>query len=246
MNNTLFIPALLMTAVSTLGLRAFAEAPQLVRAPLENVFTPLGFDDNDNVEIVVHGHFTNSCTKVGPISAQVDEATHTIVVRALSWRYDHPLCDAEEMYTPFTQSAQLGLLKEGTYRVSVESSELQVSPLVVAKAHNPLPDDYMYAPVDQISVHEDASTRQQVVTLRGEFEPIPRGCLVLKRVDASVSGSHVIVVQPIVEVSDVNCPSTRYPFETSFTLPQFFSGRYLFHVRVLNGQSLNKVYDLGQ
>ncbi len=35
--------------------------PKLVVAPVDNVFVPAGFDDNDNVEVVLQGYFANSC-----------------------------------------------------------------------------------------------------------------------------------------------------------------------------------------
>ena len=44
------------------GARAFADdSAVLVQAPIDKVFVPLGFDDNDKVELIIHGQFPNTC-----------------------------------------------------------------------------------------------------------------------------------------------------------------------------------------
>ena len=64
------------------GLANDGQEPALVGAPVEKVFVPLGFDDNDNVEVVVHGHFQSTCFKVGPSTATVDAAAKTVTINA--------------------------------------------------------------------------------------------------------------------------------------------------------------------
>lgn len=229
---------------------ALAEDPQpeLVTAPIENVFTPIGFDDNDNVEVVLHGHFTNSCTKVGPVSARVSEENKTIYVTAQSWYEDLPFCEGQEMYNPFTQSVQVGLLKAGSYEVKVEGSpDVQARPLVVKEHTVPTLDDYLYASVTSFEVREESERQRQRYTLRGVFPKQPHGCLAIKRVDTKIVDGNVVVILPIAELKEgAECETVASrEFVRTVTLPSYLSGRYLFHVRVLNGQSLNQVHDLG-
>src|SRR5690606_17044612 len=94
-----------------------APQPALVPAPVEAFFVPLGYDDNDNVEVVVHGRFPNTCYKVGPANATVDVAARTVEVEATAFHYQAAGCAL--VLVPFTQTVALGLLPEGTYTVSI-------------------------------------------------------------------------------------------------------------------------------
>lgn len=222
-------------------------SPDLVIAPVEKVYAPLGFDDNDNVELVLHGHFFNSCLKVGPASAKVNQTNKTITVSAQSWSYYHQLCEAEEMYTPFTQTVQLGLLTPGSYTVKVEGrADVQTMPLVVGASTVPTPDDYLYAPVEELNVSEDPETLKVKITLTGTFAKLQNSCMVLNRVETKFTSGNVVVVLPIAErLTGEACESASLKFQETVELPGFEQGSYLFHVRVLNGQSLNRVYMLG-
>ena len=52
----------LMTA--GLSLNAFAILPDVVEAPIDHVFVPNGFDNNDHVEVVVTGKTTEISEKM--------------------------------------------------------------------------------------------------------------------------------------------------------------------------------------
>ncbi|NBW99597.1 hypothetical protein EBR03_08505, partial [bacterium] len=41
-------------------------APKTVETALTKAYIPLGFDDNDRIQIAVAGTFKNTCYKVGP------------------------------------------------------------------------------------------------------------------------------------------------------------------------------------
>ena len=114
---------------------AFADAlglPSLVASPIDAIFVPLGFDDNDNVEVVLHGHFTSNCSKVGPLSATVDEATKTILVSAKAWSYTSDRCLDQEMYTSFVQIVSVGVVEKGDYTVKlVELNSVAAKPAII-------------------------------------------------------------------------------------------------------------------
>ena len=46
-----------------LGLLANAGTPVERLVPVKNIFSPEGFDSNDNVEVIVEGHLPNLCHK---------------------------------------------------------------------------------------------------------------------------------------------------------------------------------------
>lgn len=248
--NLSFLKAavLISTVTATVGKAQNHFPPYLITSPVETVFVPVGFDDNDNVEVVLYGHLYNNCVKVGPASARVSIEDKTIYVKSQSWSYYHQSCEGQEMYNPFTQPLQIGPLKPGTYQIKVEGRpEAKSTPLVVRPHTNTAPDDFLYAPVEEMSVNEDYENKTQTLTLSGEFLTQQNDCVVLDRVETKVVSENVIIVLPIAEKkSGAACASTVGPrFKTTVTLPSFLNGRYLIHVRVLNGQSLNRIYRFG-
>jgi len=215
--------------------------PQLVTAPVERVFVPLGFDSNDNVEVVLHGHFPNTCYKLGPALYSVDEATKTVEIEALSYQYAG---GCAQLMVPFTQSVSVGLLKEGDYTVTVKQRpDARTSILQVNEATTSQPDDYLYAPVDSASMVSLLGDTK-AVKLEGEFPLMFDGCMVMKEVKVNVTQGDVIVVQPIAEiVRGEPCTSDQHSYKFSVTaeIPGvLLEDEYLIHVRVTSGESLNK------
>lgn len=251
MNQIFYTTASVLSVLSTV---AIAQAqnhfpPYLIPTSVETVYVPVGFDDNDNVEVVLYGHLYNNCVKVGPASATVSEETKTITVKAQSWSYYHQSCEGQEMYNPFTQPIQIGLLSAGTYEIKVEGRpEVKAASLVVTQRTSSTPDDFLYAPVDEMSIAEDFEKKTQTLTLGGDYIDQRNGCVVVNRVETKIVSGNVIIVLPIAEQRvGVKCAqlSSSPRFKKTVTLPGFLSGKHLIHVRVLNGQSLNRIVRLG-
>ncbi len=51
---------------------AFAQQPTTVDVPIRKAYLPKGFDNNDNVQLIVEGEFRNSCYKVGATRVEVE------------------------------------------------------------------------------------------------------------------------------------------------------------------------------
>ena len=64
------------TAADADGDSAFK--PEIVNIPLNKVYVPVGFDDNDRVQIVVEGDFPNTCYKIGPYTFHMNEVTRRL------------------------------------------------------------------------------------------------------------------------------------------------------------------------
>src|SRR4051812_6946852 len=107
------------TLLLTMGLNLSAVVyaqnakPVEVAAPVDKIFIPSGFDDNDNVEVVLHGNFPDGCYSVGEATAKVDQANRVITVHATSLIKPEEYC--VQSLTPFIQSVPLGNLAEGTW-----------------------------------------------------------------------------------------------------------------------------------
>ena len=215
-----------------------AEGPRLVKAPVDKVFVPFGFDDNDNVELVVHGHFASTCYKTGPATAKVDEAAKVITVDAQAYLYSGVCAQA---LIPFTQSIKLGVVKQGDYKVVVpDSPQAQPAVLSIVAATTTDADESYYAPVEGVALN---ATRNGV-RVEGEWPYTFVGCMVMKEIRADVTPGNVVVVRPIAEFTDgPACDSQRLSHHFSVEAPlaaRLTSGDYLLHARALNGNALNR------
>jgi len=242
------LAALALPCLSVASLSHAAELPKptLVPTALDNVFVPVGFDDNDNVEIIVAGHFTNVCSKVGPLTAEVNEDARIITLSPQTWVYQSVRCETQEIYVPFIQSVALGTLSRGDYKVVVASApQLDSRDLVVAKATQSTPDDYTYAPVENVEVTRDAeSGRITGVEVSGTFSRFLAGCTKFKELRATITKGNVMVVLPIAEFTP-NKPCENPTGDRKFRARAKVEGApatdMLLHVRVMNGMSINKV-----
>lgn len=224
---------------------AFASNEKLVPSPVEKLFVPMGFDDNDNTEIVVHGHFMNSCYKTGPSEFSVDESKKLIRVMPQSYEYSNAIC--AQVVIPFIQTVKLGMLTAGTYTVEIGNSNgVESRSLVVKPRVTESPDDFVYAPVDRANVEFGANPSEQSVVISGRYPPTYVGCAIVNEVRVSQTPGDVLLVLPIMELlSDrLECIarnwSPTFEFKQKLSIPMK-SGDHLLHVRVLNGNSLNKI-----
>lgn len=236
---TLFgLPALAMTTAALATGPDFK--PALITKITERVFTPHGFDDNDNVQVVLDGELKNTCYKAGPVRAKVDAATNTIWIHDHNYYYEGSWC--AEVVTPYVRPVELGILEQGRYKVVVENDEgltIQKGEMKVTASSTLAPDDYLYAPVSEMSVKAGRDGNPQL-TLRGTFA---NTCMKLKAVRPQYSPDNVIEVLPIAEMGTTNCQTMDVPFSETIPLTKVPTGRTLIHVRSLNGQSLNRVFE---
>ena len=224
-----------------------SQEPTLVSAPVERVFVPLGFDTNDNVEVVVHGHFPSTCYKVGPSTAVVDAEAKTVTIQAQAYEYPGLIC--AQVRVPFVADISLGLVKEGEYRVQVIGfPNLVIDPLVIGAATTANPDDFLYAPVEQATL-EKSTSGNDLLKIQGSYPYMFVGCMNIKEVRVQLTPGQVIVVQPIAEILDDRfcspLASKKFSIETALGFPLTFN-EYLIHVRTLSGTSVNRFIELGQ
>ncbi|MCX6127898.1 MAG: hypothetical protein NTX25_02395 [Proteobacteria bacterium] len=227
------------------ALYALDQNPVEVDSPVTKIFVPNGFDDNDNVEVIMHGDFTDTCHQVGRAEASVDEATKTVTVSATSYKYPGKFCI--QSITPFIQTVSLGLVGEGNYKVVYKMDKAVKGDLNVAKRKTESPDDYLYATVENAYIDVNFETGKQALKLQGHFPYFFVGCMVMKEVRVSKDPTDVLVVQPLAEIVNTDVcdsqPADR-SFEYTSGLPSSFQGEGLLHVRTLNGSSLNRFINI--
>lgn len=220
---------------------------QLKAAPIEHVFVPQGFDDNDNAEVVIQGRFANACMKTGPIDKQVNELNKTIILSPKMYVYEGDAC--AQVIVPFIQRVTFGHLTPGRWKVIIaENRNLQIQELSIRKSVSATPDDHLYAPVDEVVLLPGPAGIRQKLVVSGNWPVSPTdACFQLKELRASLGADNTLVVQPIAEIlARDSCPSQslrQRVFQGILMLEKPLVEDSLVHVRVLNGESLNKFYE---
>ena len=226
---------LLFLAASVCSVYVSAQtAPTQVAAHFNKLYVPIGFDDNDNVQIVGEGVFPNSCYRQAETKVQIDATTKTVILAPTANKYDG-MC--LQVMLPYSHVIELGLLSQGVYTVLQDGKS--IGKIDVRKSSVREPDDFMYAPIEQAYFHSQGSSNQ--VYLTGDF---PTSCWRLKKVNFDIQPD-VLVIQPIVEIDNsVPCTPGKFHFETATEMGSIPSGRYLLHVRSMNGKSVNNLVDV--
>jgi hypothetical protein len=238
---------ILMTATTS----AFGQSlPLEVPAPVEKLFVPQGFDDNDNAEIVIHGVFPNSCWRMGKSGVTVDEDNFTIDVWTTAFQYNPENSSDKEVLcaqvmVPYIAPIKTGILKAGTYTVQVRDQNISAI-LDVNTATTESPDDYLYAMVNAAGVDVDPISQQQTVWVRGVHPHFIQGCMVMDEIRAYKNPEDVLIVLPIGRMTDgVECGDDyKYNFFQRVPLNDSITTESLLHVRAMNGRSYNELLQL--
>lgn len=216
---------------------AFAGIPEKKKVPIEHVYIPSGFDDNDTVEIVVTGFLPNLCHKSPKASVRMTGRDIEINVTSLYYHESNPFCP--EMVVPFIETVTLGLLRDGTYNVSVNgNSEFASSSILeIGRASSSAVDEYNYAYVDYVEKNEDSN----IVKLKGYHVS---DCFVLDSIDYRSNGVDTYSILPKLRQVRELCPMKLTPFSYEFRVPRELNApKVLLHVRTLNGKSHNTIFN---
>lgn len=243
------IPALFMFVMLLHSLQSLADQRkiQLKSAPIEHVFIPQGFDDNDNAEVIIQGRFSNACMKTGPVEKQIDSTNKTITLTPKMYVYEGDFC--AQVIVPFIQRVTFGHLTEGRWTIKLaENQNIQIQDLNIRRAVTAAPDDYLYAPVDEVVLLPGQLGSRQKLVVSGNWPVSPSEiCFELREVRAALGPDNTLVVQPIAEIKAVGQCSSQTSrqrvFQGSVILDKPLLNDSLVHVRVLNGESLNKFYE---
>ena len=232
-----------LAVLTALAMNSIAHADTPRFSPIRDtrsLFVPVGFDDNDDVVVVLDGYIGDPCDKLRAPKVIIDKANGSITITPMKERVGE---NCPEILVPYQQVVNLGTLPMGTYAVQTFDDKLGEI-LSVKKAPFATPDDHLYAPVDSAHVSVQVSGTM-TATVRGRLTD---SCLSIEKVEVLPSG-RTMVVLPIMKKSATDpqgaaCQPIERPFESRVELPVLTAGRYLLHVRSLNGQSVNEVFSV--
>lgn len=239
MNRLIAVTAFFFASASIVGTSrvAFAQQePQKVGATYSKVYVPVGFDSNDHVQIVGEGIFENACYRPAPTEISVNEATKEITLGPVAYKYQG-FC--MQVVLPFERTIDVGILKTGTWKVLQKGDGKVIAEIDVKTAQNLAPDDFLYAPVSQAFLRQSKSRVSVFVT--GQF---PNSCFEMDKMKVTTSDD-TIVVQPIAKMnSATDCKEGAFGFQKAVSVPNLKPGRYLLHVRSLNGNAINQLVNV--
>ncbi len=232
-----------MLALSALTL-AFAgpaqatDEPKVVESGYHTGYIPAGFDSNDIAQVVGEGLFSDTCYRPATPMVVVDPVAREIRVASYAYKYSGVCL---QVLVPYSQTLELGIVPAGTYRVYQDprGTAYDLGTLQVGVATSSDADDFLYAPVSQ--AYAETKNGKTTIRVTGSFTD---SCM--KLVDVMVKPQpRVLVVQPIAEKEErADCAAGNFPFDRSVEVAGVRRGRYLLHVRSLNGKAFNHLVDL--
>lgn len=236
--NKVFFSAVLPFFLSAPALADDPSIGILVAIPVDASYVPNGFDDNDDVVVVLDGHLPNNCYKVSHTEVLKDPVTNQVNVIQYARKYPG-LC--MQALVPFFSEAFLGVLPVGEFKIASPGAALEK--LKVDEATSAGPDEFLYAPVDSIKINYDEVSDVYSGILDGRFT---NSCMKIKEVVVADSGKTVEVLPKMELVqSPDGCVDTEVPFSWVVTLPKsMVKGRHLLHVRSLNGKAVNHMFSV--
>ena len=224
-------------AVAAIAVGTTAKADNtitLVPVSTHYVFAPVGFDDNDETLVVLDGYLPNSCYRVADPEIVSDLVGKKISVQARA-RYIGGVACLQAL-VPYTKTVKLGVLPKGDYTV-LSNQGMLGEPMAVTQANNAGPDDFLYAPVDSARVQTALDGTLSAV-LEGRFT---NTCMQWKEAKVFYTGK-TIQLLPVIQMGEENCQEVETPYRQVVALNRLDAGRYLLHVRSLNGESVNTVF----
>ncbi|MCO4794609.1 MAG: hypothetical protein KC493_12895 [Bacteriovoracaceae bacterium] len=211
---------------------ALAAEPISSMAPVDHVYSPKGFDSNDNVEVVVEGHLPNLCWKSPKAEVMISGKNININIKALNYESENIFC--AEAIVPYLVPVQVGLLDKGNYKVMVNG--IEDSSMYISESSSDAVDDHVYANVEYIERNEGS----RMVQLKGYN---PSECFVFDQIEVSNNGADVYSILPVMEQVSDFCPMKMVPFSIDMEVPNDLeSQKVLLHVRAMDGKSVNALF----
>ena len=203
--------------------------------PINHVYIPDGFDDNDNAEIIISGYLPDSCYKAPKHEYKIQGNVISVTVSSL---YNNDSGACAEVIVPFVETVRLGALVAKNYDVVVTSANPQrsLSKMVVKKSGGTGIDDYSYAYIT--GVRHSPGNRKIVIDGYNVSD-----CFELQELKIESNGNDTYVVLPIMKQTQEFCPRKMTPVSFEAVLPTTLRNKeILIHVRSMQGNSVNAIY----
>lgn len=225
-------------AIAFLGTEALnAGVPKEVLIPVSDIYTPKGFDSNDNTEIIITGYLPNLCHKAPKVKTKIQGDKIQVTLTSLKYDASNPYCP--EVVVPFMKTIDLGVMQKGFYHIIAnEGSTFEKEETIqIEKAQDDDIDENIYPLVNYIERVE--GTRK--IMIKGYN---PSDCLELHEIEVISDQENTYAILPKMLQVNEFCPRKMTPFEYEIILPDTIDkDTVLLHIRSMNGNSVNKLYN---
>lgn len=246
----LFAP-LSMATLQTEDVEANNQGERIIVA-LDNAFIPeFGFDDNDNVQVVIEGYLPNSCYTLTQSQAFVDEQKNALVVQQIAMKSNRGLCAEGATLPPdlaaqryFWKVVDVGNLNSGDYSLLFKSTHSQVQKSFrIQLSPTEEIDNMDYVLVGNAFANSVISSVNKDFEIRITGE-LTSSCAVLTDVPVIEQVGDVFVVLLNIQRTSEFCMPASRPFYRVLKAKTPSKGRYLLHVRSAGGESRNKIFEV--
>lgn len=227
---------------------------EVVEVSVEALLAPKrGYDDNDNIQVILHGSLPNSCYSLDKHTAEKNESTNTWTIRQFATRIRDGICAQDStipehmlMTVPFTTEISLGQLPAGNYsfEFKLAGSDGGFRKIHIDEAATPTVDSLPYAAVSHaLSADVLGANEEIVVTMNGVLNST---CTQLNDEVQIEKVGDVFVLLPTVTVQhELMCVQALIPFQKTVNLGRVNqTGHYLVHIRSMSGKSVNRVVNV--
>jgi len=229
-------------ALNSLALATTSSDPDEIRnIKITRIFTPKSLDSNDSSVVILDGYLPDGCYRLTQPEVHVNDEHKIISIQARANYFNVPCIEA---LVPYTQEVELGMLPGGNYRIQSGDGH-QIGSLSVKKAQSKYPDDFLYAPVEDLILDQkETASDQHIATLRGRFT---NSCMYIEHVDTKYFPD-TIEILPVMAMRKGNCADIEIPFSVVVDLDasRLTHGRMLVHTRSLNGRSVSSILNVSE
>lgn len=224
----------------TLCTTAFASTPEVIVSPVDHLFVPQGFDNNDSVEVIVTGKFPNPCFIKNKIDVVVQDTLISIKVTALK-REDNSSELCEPMAIPFKEEITVGNLQGGDYQIVVNegSRYIQKDKLTVGVSSSDSVDDHLYPIVEYVELGFTGGLGGDAILIAKS----PSDCVAFDHVEYISNKKDTISILPVMKKTGPVCNErrTRMEIPVRFDVKSLPHSEVLLYVRSIEGKSVNAV-----
>lgn len=250
MKNLMLALSLVLVAWSSHSISGTEKKFELVE--LNKVLVPAeGFDDNDNIEVVLDGVLPNACFELDQTLFRLDRKKKIIYLQQKAYVKNIPACESGELTdelswkVPFSQTLTLGHLDRGEYTLSFlgKTGSVQTRTFKVGAASSGTSvDEALYAPVSGAFIPElifETPNAEAILTgiLSSTCMSVSEEMVEVKKV-----GDVIIVLPKLQVLKSDDCRDTQTPLQLMIPLGPLTKGRYLLHIRSMSGRAVNKTF----
>lgn len=219
-----------------LSIAAANAAPIPVTSPVDHLFVPKGFDNNDNVEVLVSGTFPNPCYSRNKVEVDVKDEKIDVTVTALVNKSKDKNCDAMEV--PYMENVTIGNLQAGDYQISVNKKIEEK--LEIGEASSNSVDDHLYAMMDYIELGFTGGASGDVLLVGRTTD-----CLAFDRLEYISNGKDTLSLLPIMKRVSQTCSNEKkiLSVPVKFNPQEFIHSKLVLFVRTLDGKSINALVE---